>query len=98
MAELRLSRLAGQDLDNIRQTGEAEFGEERARRHLHGFERVFALLRAHPQSGQERPEFGPGIRTFSHRPHRLLYRVDGQGVLVLRIVHGAQATSRIAIQ
>lgn len=98
MAELRFSRLASNDLDLIRQTGEAEFGEASTRRHLRGFDRVFALLRSHPLGGPARPEFGPDIRAFSHRPHRVLYRVDGEIVTVLRIIHAAQDASRVIIQ
>ena len=98
MAEVRFNRLAGHDLDTIRQEGEATFGEDSTRRHLRGFDRIFALLRTHPQSGQERPELGAGIRSFSHRPHRVLYRIDGDVVTVLRIIHAAQDTSRIVFQ
>lgn len=98
MIEVRFSRLAGHDLDTIRQKGEAAFGEDSTRRHLHGFERIFALLRTHPLGGQERLELGPGVRTFSHRPHRVLYRIDGDVVTVLRIIHAARDTGRIDLQ
>jgi len=90
MADLRFSAMARHDLETIRDTGVQEFGPEAAERHLLGFERHFALLREHPFAGQARPEFALGIRSLSHRPHRLLYRVEGDVVLVVRIIHYRQ--------
>lgn len=82
--------MARRDLEAIRDVGVQEFGAEAAERHLLGFERHFALLRTHPFAGQKRPEFALGIRSLSHRPHRLLYRVDGDTVLIVRIIHHRQ--------
>jgi toxin ParE1/3/4 len=90
MADLRLSAMARRDLEAIRDAGVEEFGPDVAERHLLGFEHHFGLLRQHPFAGQSRPEFALGIRSLSHRPHRLLYRVDGDTVLVVRIIHHRQ--------
>lgn len=97
MVRLRISRLASADLDDIRQDGEARFGPDAARRHLAGFERIFVLLRDQPMSGQSRPELGREVRTFSHRPHRVLYRTDGSEMLIMRIVHAARDGGNITL-
>jgi len=90
MTRLRLSRAAQNDLEDIQETGLIEFGINATRNHMAGFERIFALLRERPLTGQDRPDFGAGIRSFSHRPHRLLYRVERGEVLIVRILHGAR--------
>ncbi len=76
--------------------GEARFGSVAALRHLGGFDRIFTLLRDQPMIGQLRPDLGTDVRTFSHRPHRVLYRTNGDEVLILRIVHAAQDGSSVA--
>ena len=90
MTRLRLSRAAQHDLEDIQETGLLEFGIHATRNHMAGFERIFALLRERPLTGQDRPDFGAGIRSFSHRPHRLLYRVERGEILIVRILHGAR--------
>lgn len=90
MADLRLTPAARRDLELIREYGTAEFGAEVARQHLQGFARCFALLRRYPLAGEARPEFDLAIRSLSHRPHRLLYQVDGNRVLIVRILHYRQ--------
>ena len=45
-------------------------------------------------AGQARLELGPGIRSLSHRPHRILYRVEGDMVIVDRIIHQARDVRR----
>jgi toxin ParE1/3/4 len=89
MPRLRLSAAARRDLEMIQDRGLADFGAYAARRHMAGFGRVFALLRAHPFSGEARPAYGEGIRAVSHRPHRVLYRVRDDEILIVRIVHAA---------
>ncbi len=90
MASLRVSAEARADLAQIREEGVREFGPVAAAAHLAGFRRLFQLLRQQPQAGQERPEFGTAIRSLSHRPHRILYMVERDGVLILRIIHHAR--------
>lgn len=56
---------------------------------MEGFDRIFALLREHPRAGEVRSDYGIEVRVFTHRPHRVLYRCDGEDVLILRILHSA---------
>lgn len=98
MTSLRLSAAARRDLEEIQTNGLRDFGPAATRAHLAGFERIFALLREHPLAGPEHSEFGSGIRTFSHRPHRILYRVQGDGVLIARILHFARNVGDVSNQ
>lgn len=90
MSDLRLSGAARRDLEEIQASGAEQFGSHATRRYMAGFERIFDLLRNYPMAGQERPEFGHGIRTFSHRPHLILYRVGKKSILIARILHASR--------
>lgn len=94
MVELRLSASARQDLVDIRDQGTRDFGPTMAARHLAGLEARFALLRQHPFAGAPRPEFEIGIRSLAHPPHRILYPVDGDAMLIVRIIHQARDVRR----
>ncbi|GLT01073.1 hypothetical protein GCM10007897_24640 [Sphingobium jiangsuense] len=87
---LRLTKAASEDLAAIDAYGVERFGEDAADEYIRGFHEAFALLRAHPLAGAERAELGRAIRCFVHMRHRLFYRVTGNEVLVIRIVHHAQ--------
>jgi plasmid stabilization system protein ParE len=86
---VRLTVGAQQDLIDIQEQGLATFGLAAARSHMQGFEAVFTLLRAYPGAGEARPDYGDGIRVFSHRPHRVVYHVADGNVLIVRILHSA---------
>jgi plasmid stabilization system protein ParE len=89
MNKLRLTVAARRDLESIQDKGLEDFGVSTVRAHMEGFDRVFALLRGHPSAGQARPEYGEGIRVFSHRPHRVLYRAGEREILIIRVLHSA---------
>ncbi|NWK98470.1 hypothetical protein DM806_22955 [Sphingobium lactosutens] len=90
MPRIRLTVAARQDLNDIQDRGLESFGPEVVRAHMLGFERVFTLLRAHPAAGEARPDYGEGIRVFSHRPHRIFYHHIGEkDILIVRILHSA---------
>ena len=59
-----------------------------------GLEARFALLRQHPFAGPPRPEYEIGIRSLAHPPHRILYPVDGDAMLIVRIIHQARDVRR----
>ena len=90
MVELRISYRAEKDLDDIRIHGVREFGAIAATEYLSGFYRVFKVLRDHPQAGEAKEQYGRGLRSFSHRPHRVLYRLQGGTILIVRVLHHAR--------
>lgn len=95
MANLRVSVQARRDLEQIGDDGAKEHGAIAAARYLEGFRRLFGLLREQPLAGRDRSELGAGIRSLSHRPHTILYRVDGETVVIDRIIHQARDVGRI---
>ena len=90
MAELRLSVAAERDLEDIQAEGEARFGEIAADAHSVRFERIFTLLRDQPFAGQQRSDYAREVRAFANWPHVIIYRVQDDTVLVIRVLHGAR--------
>jgi toxin ParE1/3/4 len=95
MAKLRVSTAALRDLREIGSTGVREHGSAVSAAHVEGFRRLFRLLREQPFAGQERPELGSDVRCLSHRPHRIFYYVDGDTVVIDRILHHARDVGRV---
>lgn len=89
MPKIRLTVAAQQDLIAIQDRGLDVFGLDAVRLHMQGFEHIFTLLRAHPAAGEARPDYGDGIRVFSHRRHRVLYHVGETEILIVRVIHSA---------
>jgi toxin ParE1/3/4 len=51
----------------------------------------FALLATHPYIGRRRDEdLRPGVRTFTVGDYVIAYRVDGDNVLILRVLRGSR--------
>jgi len=48
----------------------------------------FRLLGANPYAGRRRDELRVGLRSFIAREYLILYRIQGQTVVILHIVHG----------
>jgi toxin ParE1/3/4 len=94
MAKVRVSAAARRDLERIATDGVRDHGLSASAHHLEGFRRLFRLLRDHPFAGQEWFEPDLGVRTLSHRPHRIVHRVDGDGVVIDRVLHLARDIGR----
>lgn len=95
MVRLRVSAQARRDLQDISDKGVLDFGPAAAANHMNGFRRLFLLLREQPSAGQARPELGAGLRSLSHPPHRILYRLLGDTVVIYRVLHHAQDIRRV---
>ena len=94
MNKLRLSAAARADLVEIRKFSVGEFGRDVADAYFRGFNQAFALLRDRPFAGAARPEAGAAIRCLTHRRHRIFYRIDGDLVLIIRVIHHARNAHR----
>ena len=53
-------------------------------------EQVVGIISEHPQIGRERPELMPGLRSFVVLAWVIFCRIEGDAVLVVRVVHGAR--------
>ena len=66
----------------------ADDDESAADRFIDLLIRHFRLLSANPHVGRRRDELRVGLRSFSVGEYVLFYRVEGQSVLILHVLHG----------
>ena len=90
MTEVRFTNSAEADLGEIDQFSVSQFGADAAEVYMHGFDGAFARLRDFPLSGSPMPLLGAGLRCLMHRRHRIFYRLEGDTVLVMRVLHHAR--------
>lgn len=85
----RLAPQAEADLDDIayyvfRETGSIEIAE----RLIDSITDRFALLGKYHHAGRHRNDLRPGLRGFPVGSYVILYRVEGEDALILRVVYG----------
>jgi len=86
----RVSRQAEADLDDIWYYIATESGSvEAADSFIDSLTYRFFLLANHPYMGRARDEeLGAGSRSFTVSDYMILYRVEGEDVWILRVLHG----------
>jgi toxin ParE1/3/4 len=77
------------DLDNITTTIAAD-NPRAAGQWLSKIENTFETLGAMPLMGTPRFDVRPDMRTFAFGNYLILHRVRGDGVDIVRVVHGAR--------
>lgn len=85
----RLSPHARADIDEIAYYVALEGGSlETADRLLESIYQRCLLLGEYPHAGRRRDDLRPGLRVFPSGQHLLVYRVEGNDVLIQRVVRG----------
>jgi toxin ParE1/3/4 len=80
---------AKSDLDDIWCYVANESGQvEVADRLIDAITSRFQLLAAHPHIGRKRDDLRSGLRSFPVDDYVILYRVQGEAVLILHVLHG----------
>lgn len=78
------------DMSNIWHYGAENWGIEQADRYTDGLFALFDLLTDFPEMARERSEFTPAVRIHPSGVHLVIYRTDGQGIEIIRILHAHQ--------
>ena len=86
-AELDIAE-ASEYLD--RETGNPEFGN----RLVIDLQRVMYLIAENPWMGRARSDLQKGLRGFPHGSHTLFWRLHGQDVEIIRVLHQRQDVER----
>lgn len=94
VAKVSFSNAAVADLCAIDEYSLTQFGEEIGEAYMHGFDKVFALLKNYPLAGSETSKYGKAYRCMMHRRHRIFYVFDSDTVLIVRILHHAVDANR----
>lgn len=95
MAGRRVLRLdikaaARAELRNIYDFSVAEFGTRVAKSYLTGLRSAFDRIIEFPRIGPVYPDVFPEVRVFAYRRHRIFYQIDGDMILIVRILHSRQ--------
>ncbi|MCC7424396.1 MAG: type II toxin-antitoxin system RelE/ParE family toxin [Planctomycetaceae bacterium] len=84
-----ISPRAQSDLREIR-AYVAQHNQEAAGRIIRSIRDRIKLLARHPGLGQRREEISPDLRNFPVGRYVIFYRIDGQTLIILRVLHGSQ--------
>ena len=88
MARVIRARPVSRDLDRVFRDVCENNGVDVASAQLNRIESVFHRLSAFPRLGRDRSDLRPGLRTFSVKPWQVIYRLNGEDVVILRILDG----------
>ena len=84
---LDIKATARAELAQIYDYSVAEFGPKVAEAYLTGLRNTFDRLLEFPFIGTIYPDVTPDVRVTIHRSHRVFYRIDGDEILIVRILH-----------
>ena len=85
----RISGEADADLKEIYKYTHRTYGRAQADRYYDGLIDRISYLADNPLIARERPEFSPPVRIHPHGRHLIVYRVAGDTVEVVRVLHQA---------
>jgi toxin ParE1/3/4 len=94
MARLTVSPQAELDAAEIVDLLVREAGVDVARRYRQSFDDIFARFAVFPESGAPRPRLGRHIRIGVVSPYLVIYELESDHVMVLRIVDGRRKITR----
>lgn len=84
---LRLSPEANEDIYLMHEFGAVAFGTRQADLYVDNLVLKFAEMEQYPEAVRERLEVSPPIRLWRYGAHHICYRVEGNTVLVVRVLH-----------
>ena len=87
MTRVRLLPKAQEDLADIWRYTLDSWGEDQAFKYTDDLDAAFSRLADQPLIPRERIEFSPPVRIVHHASHLIVYLVDDQGIIVIRVLH-----------
>lgn len=87
---IKLSRLARQDLDAIRDYTVEAWGREQWLKYYRGLVAVFERIEANPEASRDRHLFVKGMRSINFEKHTIFFarlKAANSEPVILRIVH-----------
>lgn len=94
-AKLEFTDAARSDLIHLRRYSLQQFGKDAADRYVDQIKSAFAMLAEMPLAGRAEPGAGASVRCYSKKRHRVFYRVEGERVTILRVLHHARDISQV---
>lgn len=87
MAGFRVSNAAKGDIRKIGRYTQDQWGAVQRRRYLSGLNEKFTALAQTPEIAAERREFDPPVRIHQYEKHLIVYVIDDEGILIVRVLH-----------
>lgn len=81
---------ANEDIYAIYLFGLEQFGFAQAERYGDELFNVFEILARQPHSARERKEYEPAYRVHIHGVHAIFYLIEGDDILIVRVLHASQ--------
>jgi len=85
-----LSSEADQDISDIFDYTESEFGLDQAVSYVSAFDECFTQLLDNPELGRTRDEIREELRSINHEAHVVFYRILKDRIRIVRILHGSR--------
>ncbi len=95
MGSFVLSRSTQDDLDELFEYGENQFGKAKAIAYLEGLNTCFNMLASYPDIGKSRDEVKQGLFSFPYQSHIVFYRIFKQHVRIVRVLYGGRDLIRV---
>jgi toxin ParE1/3/4 len=86
----KLTERADRDVFDIYLFGAERFGPAQADKYHAGLVEAFELLAGRPGIARERNEFDRPIRVHLHGAHAIVFVIEEDHVLIVRVLHGSQ--------
>ncbi len=85
-----LSLEADQDISDIFDYTESEFGLDQAVTYVSVFDECFTSLLDNPELGRSRDEVCMNLRSLNYETHVVFYRILKEHIRIVRILHGSR--------
>lgn len=85
---------ADEDIVRIYVQGTVNFGVDQANAYFEGLFQTFEILALNPQMARERSELRPPVRIHPYGSHVVAYIIEGEDILIVRVLHGSQDWER----
>lgn len=89
-----LSSEADQDIEEIYDYAEQQYGTDRAVEYTLDLEFLFERIVQNPELGTKRDEIQSELRSFPKAQHIVFYRILPDRIRIVRVIHGSRDFSR----
>ena len=90
----RLKPAAQKDLSDIWDYTQANWGIEQAEKYTRDIQQAIETVADNPLRGRERPDVAPGYRSIPTGKHAVFFRVEPDGIVIVRILHESMDPGR----